>query len=107
MTEILIILFGALTVALTIVCIVLVMSLKKNKNDAAIYEEFRRNREEMARSSKESRDDTTAALGKIENKLNDMLKENYQSRIDLSEKVEKSLKDADAFIERIIKSNSK
>lgn len=92
MTEILIILFGALTVALTIVCIVLVMSLKKNKNDAAIYEEFRRNREEMARSSKESRDDTTAALGKIENKLNDMLKENYQSRIDLTEKIGASLK---------------
>ena len=92
MTEILIILFGALTVALTIVCIVLVMSLKKNKNDAAIYEEFRRNREEMARSSKESRDDTTAALGKIENKLNDMLKENYQSRIDLTDKIGASLK---------------
>lgn len=92
MTEILIILFGALTVALTIVCIVLVMSLKKNKNDVAIYEEFRRNREEMARSSKESRDDTTAALGKIENKLNDMLKENYQSRIDLTEKIGASLK---------------
>lgn len=92
MTEILIILFGAITVALTIVCIVLVMSLKKNKNDAAIYEEFRRNREEMARSSKESRDDTTAALGKIENKLNDMLKENYQSRIDLTEKIGASLK---------------
>ena len=92
MTEILIILFGAITVALTIVCIVLVMSLKKNKNDAAIYEEFRRNREEMARSSKESRDDTTAALGKIENKLNEMLKENYQSRIDLTEKIGASLK---------------
>lgn len=92
MTEILIILFGAITVALTIVCIVLVMSLKKNKNDAAIYEEFRRNREEMARSSKESRDDTTAALGKIENKLNDMLKENYQSRIDLTDKIGASLK---------------
>ena len=93
MTEILVILFGVLSVVLSIVCIVLVLSLKKNKNDDAIYEEFRRNREEMARSSKESRDDTTAALGKIENKLNEMLKENYQSRIDLSEKVEKSLKD--------------
>ena len=92
MTEILIILFGVLTVVLSIVCIVLVLSLKKNKNDDAIYEEFRRNREEMARSSKESRDDTTAALGKIENKLNEMLKENYQSRIDLTEKIGTSLK---------------
>lgn len=92
-TETLLILFGALTVALTIVCIVLIASLKKNKNDDAIFEEFRRNREEMARSSKDSRQETTAALGKIEEKLNNMLKENYQSRIDLSEKVEKSLKD--------------
>lgn len=92
-TETLVILFGAITVALTIVCIVLITSLKKNKNDDAIFEEFRRNREEMARSSKDSRQETTAALGKIEEKLNNMLKENYQSRIDLSEKVEKSLKD--------------
>ena len=38
--EILIILFGALTVALSIVCIVLVLSLKKNKNNDAIYEEI-------------------------------------------------------------------
>ena len=92
-TETLLILFGAITVALAIVCIVLIASLKKNKNDDAIFEEFRRNREEMARSSKDSRQETTAALGKIEEKLNNMLKENYQSRIDLSEKVEKSLKD--------------
>ena len=92
-TETLLILFGAITVALAIVCIVLIASLKKNKNDDAIFEEFRRNREEMARSSKDSRQETTAALGKIEEKLNNMLKENYQSRIDLSEKVEKCLKD--------------
>ena len=92
MTDILVIVFGALTVALTIVCITLIFSLKKNKNDDAIYEEFRRNREEMARECKDSREDTTAALNKIENKLNDMLKENYQSRIDLTEKIGNSLK---------------
>ena len=90
--ELLVILFGALTVALSIVCIVLVISLKKGKDNDAIYEEFRRNREEMARSGKESREETTAALGKIEVKLNEMLKENYQSRIDLTEKVSASLK---------------
>ena len=90
--ELLVILFGALTVALSIVCIVLVISLKKGKDNDAIYEEFRRNREEMARAGKESRQETTAALGKIEVKLNEMLKENYQSRIDLTEKVSTSLK---------------
>ena len=90
--EILIILFGALSIALSIVCIVLVLSLKKNKNNDAIYEEFRRNREEMARAGKESREETTAALSKIEDKLSLMLKENYQSRIDLTEKVSASLR---------------
>lgn len=90
--EILIILFGALSIALSIVCIVLVLSLKKNKNNDAIYEEFRRNREEMARASKESREETTVALSKIEDKLSVMLKENYQSRIDLTEKVSASLR---------------
>lgn len=91
-TETLIILFGALTVVLSIVCIVLVLSLKKSKNDDAIYEEFRRNREEMARAGMETRKETSESLGKIELKLNDMLKENYQSRIDLAEKISTSLK---------------
>ncbi len=90
-TETLIILFGALTVVLSIVCIVLVLSLKKSKNNDAIYEEFRRNREEMARAGKDTRRETAEALGKIEVKLNEMLKENYQSRIDLTEKVSASL----------------
>ena len=91
-TDILIIIFGAIIVALSVVLIALVLSLKKNKNNDAIYEEFRRNREEMARSGKESREETSAALGKIENKLSEMLKENYQSRIDLTDKIGASLK---------------
>ncbi len=91
-TEILIILFGALTIALSIICIVLLLSLKKNKNNDAIYEEFRRNREEMAKSGRESREETSVALGKVEARLNEMLKENYQSRIDLTEKIGASLK---------------
>ena len=91
-TEILIIIFGALTIALSIICIVLLLSLKKNKNNDAIYEEFRRNREEMARASKDSREETSVALGKVDARLNEMLKENYQSRIDLTEKISASLK---------------
>ncbi len=91
-TETLIILFGALTVALSIICIVLVLSLKKSKDNDAIYEEFRRNREEMARSGRETREETNVALGKIEEKLSTMVKENYQSRLDMSEKISASLK---------------
>lgn len=91
-TSLLIILFGSVCALLLIVCIVLVLSLKKGGHDDAIYEEFRRNREEMARSGKESREENSKGLEKIEIKLNEMLKENYQSRIDLAEKVEASLK---------------
>jgi DNA recombination protein RmuC len=65
---------------------------KKNKDNDAIYEEFRRNREEMASSNREARQETTAALSKVENKLNEMVKENYESRINLTEKISNSLK---------------
>ena len=88
----LIIFFGSLTVGLLVFCSGLLLSLRKNKNNDAIYEEFRRNREEMAKTGRESRQETTAALGKIEDKLSLMLKENYQSRIDLTDKVSASLK---------------
>ncbi len=91
-TDILIIIFGALTVALSVILIALILSQKKNKNNDAVYEELRRNREETARSAKEMREETSQALGKIEVKLNEMLKENYQSRIDLTEKISASLK---------------
>lgn len=103
-TEILIVLFGALTAVLSVVCIVLVASLKREKNDDTIYEEFRRNREEVAQSGRESRKETTAALEKIETKLNEMLKENYQSRIDLIENVSSSLK---AIQEQNVQSSEK
>lgn len=91
-TDILVIVFGLLSVVLSVIVIVLLANSKKNGNNSEIYEEFRRNREETSRSNKEMREDTTAALGKIENKLNEMVKENYQSRIDLVEKVQSSLK---------------
>ena len=89
-SEILIILFGSLTAVLSIVCVILLLT--RRRNDDAVFEEFRRNREEMARAGKASREETAASLGKIEEKLALMLKENYQSRIDLTEKISASLK---------------
>ena len=90
--DVLIVALGSISIVLSIVCIALISSLKKNKDNDAIYEEFRRNREEMARESKDSRQETAAALAKVENKLNDMVKENYESRINLTEKIASSLK---------------
>ncbi len=90
--DILIVVLGAISVVLSIICIALISSLKKNKDNDAIYEEFRRNREEMASSNREARQETAAALSKVENKLNEMVKENYESRINLTEKISNSLK---------------
>lgn len=90
--NLIIIVLVAVSLLMTGICISLLLSLKKNKNSDAIYEEFRKNREEASRSNREMRVETTAALEKIEGKLNNMLKENYQSRIDLTEKIGESLK---------------
>lgn len=90
--NLIIIVLVAVSLLMTGICISLLLSLKKNKNSDAIYEEFRKNREEASRSDREMRVETTAALEKIEGKLNNMLKENYQSRIDLTEKIGESLK---------------
>lgn len=90
--NIIIIILVAVSLLMTGICISLLLSLKKNKNDDALHEEFRKNREEASRSERQMRQETTAALEKIEVKLNNMLKENYQSRIDLTEKIGASLK---------------
>ncbi len=91
--EILTVILGAVSIVLSVICIVLVLSLKKNRNDDLIYEEFRRNREETAKSNAQARLETSEALGKIEAKLSAMIKENYESRMALTEKVSKSLKE--------------
>lgn len=90
--NIIIIILVVVSLLMTGICISLLLSLKKNKNDDALHEEFRKNREEASRSECQMRQETTAALEKIEVKLNNMLKENYQSRIDLTEKIGASLK---------------
>ena len=90
--DILTMILVLVSVALSCVCIALIMSMKKSGSNDAIYEEFRRNREEMAKSSRETREETSAALGKIEDKLSAMIKENYQSRIDLTDKISATLK---------------
>lgn len=90
--NIIIIILVAASLLMTGICISLLLSIKKNKNDDALHEEFRKNREEASRSERQMRQETTAALEKIEIKLNNMLKENYQSRIELTEKIGASLK---------------
>ncbi len=92
LTTILMIALCAISVLLSVVCIVLIVSMKNNKNNDAISEEFRRNREENARDNREARKENNEALAKIEVRLQKMVEENYKSRIDLSEKIGDSLK---------------
>ncbi len=90
--ETLIVILGVISVVLSIICIVLVVSLKGNKSNDFIHEEFRRNREEFSKESLNSRRETAFAISKVEEKLSVMTKENYESRINTTEKIESTLK---------------
>ncbi len=89
--DIITIILCAVSIVLSIVCIALIGSLKKNKNDDLIYEEFRRNREETSKANSQARVETNEALSKMEGKLTDMVRENYESRMKLTENISKSL----------------
>lgn len=90
--ETLIVIFGAISVVLSVICIVLILSVKNNKSNDFLHEEFRRNREELSKENANSRRETAAAIGKVEEKLSAMTKENYESRINMTEKIEATLK---------------
>lgn len=89
--DTIIIILCATSVFLSLICLVLLLSNKKNRDNDWIHEEFRRNREETAKSNKEARAETTASLGQLEKKLDAMVRENYESRIKLTEKIGDSL----------------
>lgn len=90
--DTIIIILCAISVFLSLACIGLLLSNKKNRDNDWIHEEFRRNREETAKTNKEARAETTQALGQLEKKLDAMVRENYESRINLTEKIGESLK---------------
>lgn len=90
--DTIIVILGAVSIILSIICIVLVASMKNNKDNDFIHEEFRRNREELSKETAQSRKETTVAIAKVEEKLSAMTKENYESRINMTEKIEATLK---------------
>lgn len=90
--DTIIVILGAVSIILSIICIVLVASMKNNKDNDFIHEEFRRNREELSKETAQSRRETTASIAKVEEKLSAMTKENYESRINMTEKIEATLK---------------
>ena len=90
--ETIIVILGAISVVLSVICIVLVASLKSNKSNDFIHEEFRQNRSELSKELMNSRGETTFAISKVEEKLSAMTKENYESRINTTEKIESTLK---------------
>ena len=108
--EVLIVVLSIISIALSVACIALVLSLKSNKNNDFIHEEFRRNREELAESVALSRRETSQAIAGVETKLSAMIKENYESRINTTEKIEavlKSIQEQNALsFEKLVKSVS-
>ena len=87
---ILFVLFSVIIILLG-VCVALLVSLKKNKNDSAIFDELRHNREEMSKASRMSREDVINGLEKVDTRLNALREENYKSRIDMTEKITENL----------------
>ena len=89
--KILIICFGAVITVLLAAVIILIISLKKQNAAGNVADELRLNREETARSARESRDELSRSLEKVESKLGTMTRENYDSRLELAEKINSSL----------------
>lgn len=83
--------FGVLTAVLLCVVIALLLSLKKKAESKDFSGEFSINREEAARSAKETREEISKGLEKVDARLNEMTKENFNSRLELSDKLGKSL----------------
>lgn len=88
--ETFLLIFDVALFILLIVAVALLFGLKKGGN-TAIFDEFRKNRDEARESGKASREELSKGLDGIGGRLADMTKENYQSRIDLSEKIGASL----------------
>lgn len=93
MGKILIAVFGGLIVALLLAVIFMIASLKKKDSSAELSNEFSKNREEAARGAKETREELSKGLEKVDEKLSLMTKENYDSRLDISEKLSQALSD--------------
>ena len=87
---ILFVLLGAIILLLG-VCIILLVSLKRQRDEGAIFEELRYNREEMASAGRLSREEVARGLEKVDSRLNSLREENYKSRIDMTEKITESL----------------
>ena len=83
--------FGVLTAVLLCVVIALLLSLKKKAESKDFSGEFSINREEAARSAKETREEISKGLEKVDARLSEMTKENFNSRLELSDKLGKSL----------------
>lgn len=79
------------SVILLIMVLLYVAEIKKKNNAHGFSEEFSKNREEIGRAQKETREELWRGLSSVGEKLSDMTEENYKSRIDLSENVMKSL----------------
>ncbi len=91
--EILSLALAVIACMAAVVCAVMVAGLKKqNKNDA-VFEEFRRNREEQAKNLRDFSAETGERLDKMQAKLDSTVNENLKNRIELTDRINTSFRE--------------
>lgn len=91
METILTVSFGVVIIILLTAVLFMLRTLKSKNNADEFSNEFSKNREESSRNAKETREELSRGLEKVEEKLLSMTKENYDSRLEISNKLSESL----------------
>lgn len=85
--------FSIVACIAAVVCAVMLAGLKKQSKNDAVFEEFRRNREEQAKNLGDFSAATGARLDKMQEKLDSTVSENLKNRIELTDKINASFKE--------------
>ncbi len=75
------------------VCAVMLAGMKKQSKNDAVFEEFRRNREEQAKNLRDFSAETGERLDKMQTKLDSTVNENLKNRIALTDKINASFQE--------------
>ncbi len=91
--EIITLVLAAAALLAAIVCVALLLGLKKNAGDNGVAEEFRRNREEQAANLRAFGRETNERMDRMQAAVNDSARKELESRAALSERIGKSLQE--------------
>lgn len=85
--------FSIVACAAAVVCAIMLAGLKKQSKNEAVFEEFRRNREEQAKNLGDFSAATGDRLDKMQSKLENTVNENLKNRIELTDKINSLFKE--------------